>query len=65
MSFIVACLLFCREGAEEGEEEQRGNERSQPPGGRVLVTLAEGGTLTQQTEPPADTKVGPPPMDNP
>ncbi|CAL8287790.1 unnamed protein product [Boreogadus saida] len=45
-------------GPREGAEEERlRNERSHPPGGRVRVTLAEGGTLTQQTEPPpADDK---------
>ncbi|XP_059925626.1 supervillin isoform X4 [Gadus macrocephalus] len=44
-------------GPREGAEEERlRNERPHPSGGRVRVTLAEGGTLTQQTEPPADTK---------
>ena len=63
---IVTCLLFCSEGGEAGEGERRREARSNPPGGRVRVTLAEGGTLTQHPEePPADTKVGPPPVESP
>ena len=63
---IVTCLLFCSGGGEAGDGECRREARSHPPGGRVRVTLAEGGTLTQHTEePPADTKVGPPPVESP